>query len=56
MKDPVCGMKVDPKRTKFRSEYQGKIYYFCSKVDKNMFDKIPRGYAEEKGDNYDKSK
>ncbi len=28
-KDPICGMGVDPKRTKYRSEFKGKMYYFC---------------------------
>jgi P-type Cu+ transporter len=28
-KDPVCGMDVDPKKTKHRLEHAGKTYYFC---------------------------
>jgi len=30
VKDPVCGMKVDEKTTKYVTEFMGKIYYFCS--------------------------
>jgi P-type Cu+ transporter len=28
--DPVCGMKVDPKNSAGREEYNGRTYYFCS--------------------------
>ncbi len=37
-KDPVCGMDVDPKTAKFKSEYKGKTYYFCSDQCKKSFD------------------
>lgn len=30
-KDPICGMEVDPQKTKFVLEKEGKTYYFCSK-------------------------
>lgn len=43
VKDPVCGMIVDPK-TSPRSDYQGKKYYFCSREDKERFDKAPAQY------------
>ena len=29
-KDPVCGMKVDPSTAKYKFEYKGTTYYFCS--------------------------
>ncbi|MEK6973198.1 MAG: heavy metal translocating P-type ATPase [archaeon] len=31
VKDPVCGMEVDPKKAKFSEVRDGKRYYFCSK-------------------------
>ena len=31
VKDPVCGMEVDEKKSKFISSKDGKKYYFCSK-------------------------
>lgn len=31
MKDPICGMEVDPQKAKFILEKDGKAYYFCSK-------------------------
>lgn len=36
-KDPICGMSVDPKKTKFMLAKKGKKYYFCSK---NCFQKF----------------
>jgi len=41
--DPVCGMSVDPKKTPYKSVYKGKIYYFCSKMCKEAFDRDPEG-------------
>jgi Cu+-exporting ATPase len=43
-KDPVCGMMVDPKTAAGKSEYQGKMYYFCSPGCKKDFDKEPQKY------------
>ncbi len=44
-RDPVCGMSVDEKTSKIKSEYNGKTYYFCSQSDKARFDKNPTQYA-----------
>ena len=30
VKDPVCGMDVDPKTAANKSEYKGQMYCFCS--------------------------
>jgi len=30
VKDPVCGMMVDPKKAAGKIEYAGEMYYFCS--------------------------
>ena len=30
VKDPVCGMDVDPHTAKHRADYAGRTYYFCS--------------------------
>jgi len=43
-KDPVCGMNVDEKTAKFKSEHMGKTYYFCSQMCKTTFDKNPAKY------------
>lgn len=45
VKDPVCGMNVDEKTAKFKSEYMGETYYFCSKSCKDTFNKNPAGYV-----------
>ncbi|MBS7621152.1 YHS domain-containing protein [Candidatus Bathyarchaeota archaeon] len=45
VKDPVCGMDVDEKTAKFKSEYMGKTYYFCCPMCKSTFDKNPAKYA-----------
>ena len=29
MRDPVCGMQVDPERSRFSYEHDGQVYYFC---------------------------
>lgn len=43
--DPVCGMMVDPNSAAGKSEYQGKMYYFCSTGCKKAFDHDPEKYA-----------
>ncbi|MFQ6076320.1 MAG: YHS domain-containing protein [Candidatus Bathyarchaeia archaeon] len=45
-KDPVCGMSVDEGRARFKSEYEGKTYYFCSRGCKAAFDRNPAKYAK----------
>lgn len=37
-KDPVCGMNVDPKKTKLHSVYNRRHYLFCTEACKKMFD------------------
>jgi len=39
--DVVCGMEVDEKTTKWKSEYKGKTYYFCGPMCKVEFDENP---------------
>jgi Cu+-exporting ATPase len=46
VKDPVCGMDVDPASAAGKSEYQGRIYYFCSAGCKKAFDKEPHKYVK----------
>jgi YHS domain-containing protein len=46
VKDPVCGMMVDPKNAAGQSEFQGKTYYFCSTHCKMAFDKEPQKYVQ----------
>jgi len=44
VKDPLCGMMVDPKTAPAKSEYKGQTYYFCCPVCKSNFDKDPEKY------------
>ncbi len=44
-KDVVCGMTVDEKTAKFKSDYMGKTYYFCNRMCKETFDENPGKYA-----------
>jgi Cu+-exporting ATPase len=44
-RDPICGMLVDEKTTKFNSEHEGIVFYFCSSGCKNTFDKDPHRYG-----------
>ena len=43
--DPVCKMKVS-KDVQYKSEYNGKTYYFCALNCKQDFDKNPERYAK----------
>ncbi|WP_262267470.1 heavy metal translocating P-type ATPase [Microvirga yunnanensis] len=45
VKDPVCGMMVDPHATKHRAQYEGKPYYFCSSGCQSKFMTDPAKYA-----------
>ncbi|OGO30195.1 MAG: hypothetical protein A2Z29_07825 [Chloroflexi bacterium RBG_16_56_11] len=45
VKDPVCGMDVDPKTAAAKSEYMGQTYYFCSQGCKKSFDANPAKYV-----------
>jgi Cu+-exporting ATPase len=44
VKDPVCGMEIDPATAAGTSEYNGQTYYFCSVGCKKSFDKEPEKY------------
>ena len=45
-KDPVCGMNVDEKTAKLKSEYKGKTYYFCAPGCKSTFEKNPTKFVK----------
>jgi YHS domain-containing protein len=44
--DPVCGMRVDPIRAKYKSVYRGRVYYFCSRHCMEEFEKNPEYYLK----------
>ena len=45
VRDPVCGMMIEERDAKFRSDYQGSFYYFCNADCKAAFDKDPARYT-----------
>ena len=45
VKDPVCGMEIDPKSAAAKGEHQGQTYYFCSVGCEKTFEKEPHKYA-----------
>ncbi len=50
VKDVVCGMVKPVGEMKFKSNYKGKTYYFCSEVDKDLFDANPDKWSVKGGD------
>ncbi|MBS3650231.1 heavy metal translocating P-type ATPase [Pseudaminobacter sp. 19-2017] len=49
VKDPVCGMMVDPHTTHHRATYGAKTWYFCSDGCRTKFTADPEKYVSEKG-------
>ena len=45
--DPVCKMNVDEETAQFKSEYKGKIYYFCAPGCKKAFEENPEKYLNQ---------
>ena len=52
--DLVCGMEIDEKTTKWKSEYKGQTRYFCGPMCKLEFDENPEKYISEARDVLDK--
>lgn len=55
VKDPVCGMDVDPQTNKnsfHHTVYEGKEFYFCSPFCKAAFLENPESYLEKGSKNY----
>ena len=44
MRDPVCGMSVDPHKTPHRQQHAGRTYYFCSAGCREKFAAAPAKY------------
>ena len=49
-KDPVCSMTVDPETARFRHEYNGQTYFFCSEHCLNKFRNEPERFSKQKAD------
>ena len=48
-KDPVCGMDVDPARTKHHFEHDGETFYFCSAGCLARFEADPERFLSRRG-------
>lgn len=46
VRDPVCGMMVDPQTTPHRAEHEGVSYHFCSAKCRERFELRPELYLE----------
>ena len=46
VKDPVCGMDVDPQQAAGHTEHQGRTYYFCSTHCQSKFEADPDQYLQ----------
>jgi YHS domain-containing protein len=51
VRDPVCGMTIDPQTAAGKSEYKGQTYYFCAPGCKQTFDANPEKYAGQQSGN-----
>jgi len=45
IKDPVCGMEIDPQSAFATREHMGQTFYFCSKNCVDQFDADPHSYV-----------
>jgi len=45
-RDPVCGAVLDEKTSRFKMNYEGETYYFCSVTCKKRFKRNPRKFAK----------
>jgi xanthine dehydrogenase accessory factor len=48
-KDPICGMTVDTNKASYKSEYRGKMFFFCCAGCKQTFECGPERYVESTG-------
>ena len=46
VKDPVCGMMIDPATAAAKRTYGGKDFYFCAQGCARAFDADPQKYAK----------
>ena len=49
VRDPVCGMDVDPHTTAHRATYDGRTYYFCSTGCREKFLAAPANFLARAG-------
>ena len=47
VRDPVCGMEVDPTTAFAKREHMGQVFYFCSENCTKQFDANPHQYMHQ---------
>ena len=45
-RDLVCCMEVDERKAKYKTEYEGKTYFFCAPGCKKAFEANPQKYTK----------
>ena len=48
VRDPVCGMAVDPNHTRILATHEGCTYYFCAEGCSKAFEAKPQKYLNGK--------
>jgi len=48
--DPVCKMEVETETAEWKSDYQGKTYYFCAPGCQRSFEQDPEKYLSADGE------
>jgi YHS domain-containing protein len=46
VRDPVCGMEVNPEKSNWVAEHNGENYYFCSENCQKAFMSDPARYTQ----------
>jgi YHS domain-containing protein len=46
VRDPVCGMEINPQNAAATTAYQGETFYFCRVECQQQFDQSPERYAK----------
>lgn len=55
VRDPVCGMKLDPNTSPYMMAHEGQTYHFCSTACRDMFEASPEKYLASSNATYTKS-
>lgn len=46
VRDPVCGMEINPQDAAATTVYRGEMFYFCRAECQQEFDRNPERYAK----------